>query len=264
MAKRSKQAKPVSKKQLSRVERERRQMRVLYAIAGVTIAAVVLVLGFGFYQEYIVKPSAPVAVVSGTPISTRDYQAMVQYRRFDLSSQMGLLQAQLMQLDPTLEDQQFYVQYLQQQIQQLQGLEASLPLQVMDEMIDDELIRQEAARRGIGVTDAEVQEEIEQQFGYVRNPPTPTPTPITATVTITVTPTPTTAQMTEEEFQKNYSDYVLALRRNAGISEVTFRSLFEVSILSTKLQEALAEEVPTTAEHVHARHILVETEEEAQ
>nr|MBC7245371.1 peptidylprolyl isomerase [Chloroflexota bacterium] len=135
---------------------------------------------------------------------------------------------------------------------------------VLDSMIDDELIRQEAARRNITVTPEELQEEIEQQFGYQRNPPTPTPTPITATLTITVTPTPTEAPMTLEEFQTNYNQYVIAVRKNAGMSEAAFRRLFESSIYRRKLEEALAAEVPTTAEQVHARHILVETEEEAQ
>jgi parvulin-like peptidyl-prolyl isomerase len=266
MAKRSKQTQPVTKKQLSRKEREDRQKRMVYAIFGVTAAAVVMVLGYGFYQEYIVKPSSPVALVSGQPISTRDFQAMVQYRRFDLGNQLAVLQTQLSSIDPTVEAQQFLVQYLQQQIQQLQGQQVTLPTQVLEDMIDGELIRQEAAKRGITVTDGEVQEEIERQFGYERNPPTPTPTatPITPTAAITVTPVPTTPPMTEEQFQKNYSDYVLALRSNVGFSETAFRNLFELSLYQQKLQESLGEEVPTTDEQIRARHILVETEEEAQ
>jgi parvulin-like peptidyl-prolyl isomerase len=264
MVKRSKQTKVFSKKQISRKQREEQQKRILYIIAGVTAIAVLLVIGFGFYQEFIVKPSSPVASVNAKPISTRDYQLMVQYRRLDLANQVAVLQAQLSQMDPTVEEQQFLVQYLQQQIQQLQALEISLPAQVLEDMIDDELVRQEAAMRNITVTAEELQEEIERQFGYERNPPTPTPTPITATVAVTVTPTPTVPPMTQEDFQNNYGEYLLALRRNAGFSEASFRRLFESSIYGRKLQEALAEEVPTTAEQVHALHILVETEEEAK
>ncbi|MGB9591558.1 MAG: peptidylprolyl isomerase [Candidatus Kryptoniota bacterium] len=254
----------MTKKQISRREREAQQRRILYAVAAVTALAVIFVLGFGFYQEYVVKPSAPIALVNNKPISTRDYQAMVQYRRFELASMAARIQNQLSILDPTIEEQQFLVQYFQQQLQQIQLQQANLPMDVLDSMIDDELIRQEAARRNITVTPEEVQEEIELQFGYQRNPPTPTPTPITATVTITVTPTPTEAPMTLEEFQKNYSEYVIAVRKNAGLSEAAFRRLFESNIYRRKLQEALAAEVPTTAEQVHARHILVDTEEEAQ
>jgi len=263
MAKGSKQTTVLSRKQLSRREREERQKRLLYIVAAVTIIAVLAVLGFGFYQEYVVKPSAPIAMVNGKPISTRDYQVMVQYQRFNLASQVAILQNQLSRLDPTAEDTQFLVQYFQQQLQQLQSEQASLPTQVFDDMIDDELIREEAAKRNIVVTPEQVQEEIEQQFGYERNPPTPTPTPITATAALTVTPAPTPSLMTEEEFRKNYSDYVLALRKNAGFSEAAFRRRFESGLYRTKLQELLAEEVLTTTEQIHARHILVKTEEEA-
>ncbi|MEM4723704.1 MAG: peptidylprolyl isomerase [Candidatus Hadarchaeum sp.] len=264
MARKSKPIEPLTRKQISRREREAQQRRILYTVAAVTALAVLLVLGYGFYQEYVVKPAAPVAVVNGKPISTKDYQAMVRYRRFELASMMARVQNQLSLLDPTAEEQQFLVQYFQQQLQQLQLRQMNLPMDVLDSMIDDELIRQEAARRNITVTPEEVQEEIELQFGYQRNPPTPTPTPITATVAITLTPTPTEAPMTLEEFQRNYSEYVIAMRKNAGISEATFRRLFESNIYRRKLQEALAAEVPSTAEQIHARHILVDTEEEAQ
>ncbi len=265
MAKTPKQRPKVfSKKQLSRRKREARHTRILYIGGAVTVISVLLVLGFGFYQEYIVKPSSPVAVVGGNPISTREYQLMVKYRRFELASMMARLQDQLSRLDPTVEEQQFLVQYFQQQLEQARLQAMNLPMQVLDDMIDDELIQQESASRNIIVTPEEVQEEIEGQFGYERNPPTPTPTPITATVAITVTPMPTEPVMSGEEFQKNYGEYVLALRKNVGFSEAAFRRLFESNAYRQKLQEVLAEEVPTTGEQVHARHILVESEEEAK
>jgi parvulin-like peptidyl-prolyl isomerase len=70
--------------------------------------------------------------------------------------------------------------------------------------------------------------------------------------------------MSQAEFEKNYGDYVLALRREVGMSEASFRRLFESSLYTNKLQEALGQEIPTVEEQTQARHILVETEEEAQ
>ena len=265
MPKKSKQqSTPINKKHLSRRERERRQRRMLFIGGAIVLVVIISVLGVGFYQEYVAKPSAPIAVVNGQVIMTREYQLMVKYRRFDLAGQMALVQNQLASLDPTAEDQQFLVQYFQQQSQQLQTQGLSLPTQVLDDMVDDELVRQEAARREITVTPEEVQQEIELQFGYDRSPPTPTPAPITSTLNITHTPTPAEPPMSEEGFQKSYGEYISALRQNAGVTEATFRSLFESSMYRQKLQDSLAEEVPTTAEHVHARHILLETEEDAK
>ncbi|HNT04846.1 MAG TPA: SurA N-terminal domain-containing protein [Anaerolineae bacterium] len=255
---------PITKKQLSRREQERRQQRILGVVFGLTAAAVVFVLGFGWYQEYVAKPSAPVATVNGKAISTRDYQAMVKYNDYELRSTIARAQSQLDSLDATNEDQTFLVSYMQQQIQQLRTKRSSVGLDTYDQMVDDELIRQEAARRGIQITAEELQLEIEQQFGYDRNPPTPTPTPITATVDSSVTPQPTRAPMTQTEFETNYGSYVAALRKNLAFSEQTFRRLFESSLYHTKLQEALALEVPASEEQVHARHILVATEDEAK
>lgn len=255
---------PITKKQLSRREQERRQQRILGIVFGVTAAAVLFVLGFGWYQEYVAKPSAPVATVNGKAISTRDYQAMVKYNDYELGSTIARAQSQLDSLDPTNEDQTFLVSYMQQQIQQLRTRRNSVGLDTYDQMVDDELIRQEAARRGIQITAEELQLEIEQQFGYDRNPPTPTPTPITATVDSSVTPQPTRAPMTQTEFETNYGSYVAALRKNLAFTEQTFRRLFESSLYHTKLQEALALEVPASEEQVHARHILVATEDEAK
>jgi parvulin-like peptidyl-prolyl isomerase len=70
--------------------------------------------------------------------------------------------------------------------------------------------------------------------------------------------------MSQQEFEKEYSDYVLALRREVGMSETEFRSLFEADLLRSKVEEAFAEEVATVDEQVQAVHILVETEEEAR
>ena len=119
MAKRSSRPEFLTRKQLSRREREERQKRFLYALVGIAAVAAIAVLGFGFYQEYIAKPASPVAVVHGKSIPTRDYKQRVRYERLLLANQAAMLQTQLSQLDPTNEDQQFLVQYFQQQIQQV-------------------------------------------------------------------------------------------------------------------------------------------------
>ncbi|MBC7264690.1 MAG: peptidylprolyl isomerase [Chloroflexi bacterium] len=135
---------------------------------------------------------------------------------------------------------------------------------VLDELIDNEIIRQEAARRQITVSPEEVQREIELQFGYDANPPTPTPTPVTTAVAITPTPRPTETPVTREEFERRYQTTLAAIQKNTGLTESQFRALFEISLLTQKVREAIQSEVPTSEEQIHAYHILVETEEEAK
>ncbi|HIC93575.1 MAG TPA: hypothetical protein EYP09_04915 [Anaerolineae bacterium] len=266
MAKRAKRRKPekLTKKQIALGRKARRQQRMVIIGTVAIVLVIVAVIAFGYYQEYIAKPAKPVAIVDGVPIRTDLYQGRVRYRRFVLRNYENVLKAQLAQMDTSDETQQFMAQYIQQQLQQIQSQLMSAPMDVLDELIDAELIRQEAARRGIVVTPEEVQLEIESQFGYQRNPPTPTPTSITPTVPITITPTPTVAPMTEAQFRERYAKFLKEFTERTGLSEAELRRIFEDMLLERKLRAAMAEEVPTTAEHVHARHILVETEEEAR
>ena len=266
MAKKKKKARELTKKEIRLGKKARRQRRMILIGAAVVTAVVVILLAFGLYQEYVAKPGEPVAVVGEVPIRTDTYQKMVRYYRSNLKNQLAMLQNQLDRLDPNDQSTEFITRYYQQQIEQLQtqlGDSQALGQQVLDDMIDDELIRQEAARRGIVVTPEEVQLEIETQFGYERNPPTPTPTPI-ITTTLTITPTPTVTPMTLDKFQELYATTLEALKERAGFSEADFRRIFEAMLLREKLQEAMGQEVPTIADQVHARQIQVENEEKAQ
>ncbi|MGI5836063.1 MAG: peptidylprolyl isomerase, partial [Chloroflexota bacterium] len=48
------------------------------------------------------------------------------------------------------------------------------------------------------------------------------------------------------------------------ITEAEYKQMVEVQVLYRKLEESMGAEVPTSANQVHARHILVETEEKAK
>ncbi len=253
MAKRKREKSPPRERAAYR-RKIKRQKQMIFT--GVTLVGL-LVIGLvaaGFYQRYVGEPKEPVAIVGGVPIRTDTYQRMVRYRRFLTELTLERLRAQRAQITDE-EEQQQLAQYLDQQIQQLQAQEANLPRQVLEELIRGELIRQEAAKRGIVVTDEEVQREIEERFGYLR---TPSP-PATGG-----TPVPTATPMPYEEFQRRYKGYLQTLKERAEFTEADFRRLVETALLERKLRKAFADQVPTTDEHVHARHILVKTEEEAR
>lgn len=239
------------------------QVRRIWIALAVVGVLVIGVLGFGAYQELIAKPNAPVAMVNGVPIRTSDYQRRVRYERWQLQAQAAQLQQRQAQLDPEAENQESMAQFLNQQLQQIQAQISQVPRQTVQEMIDDELVRQEAERRGITVSDEELQQEIEEQFGYHRTLPTPTPTLVTETLSL-ATPVPNPTSVTLEQFQRAYDRYTEMIEEQTGTSEAQLREVFRDALLRQKLQEALAAEVPTEAEQVHARHILVKTKEEAQ
>jgi len=258
--------KQLTRKQLSRREQEERTKRFLIIGTAVVLGVVLLILGWGLYQQYVLRPRQPVATVYGVPLPLKEYQKRVYFRRWDLRYQLNRLNDQKQQLGTGSEDQSFLIQYIDQQIQQTESQLLNLPSTVLDEMIDDQLVRHEAEKRGISVSAEEVQIEMEKQFGYDRNPPTPTPTSatITSTEPITVTPMPTIAPMTEEEFVQQSTAWFSTMEQNSGFKEEDLRRLIEGSLLYNKVAEALKAEAPTTADQVHAQHILVKTKEEAE
>lgn len=258
---RQKPEKTPTKKQIARRRKDERQIRLALLGLSVVALAIILLIGTGLYLEYVAKPASPVAMVNGEPIRTDEYQKLWRYQQWNLQGYIARLESQKAQYQGQ-EGSEFLVSYMDQLISQAQGQLANLDQNVLDQAIDQLLIRQGAEREGIRVFPAEVQEEIERQFGFVRNPPTPTPTPVTATLPITVTPT--VAPMTLEKFQESYQNYLKTLKEATGFTETDYQKLVEAQLLSQKLQEVLASRVPTSAEQVHARHILVETVETAQ
>ena len=190
----------------------------------------------------------------------------------------------------------------QQMAQQVLQQRAVLDRQTVDTMIEDKLVAAEAEARSLTVSDDEVTEAINrivarQEGGLTAASasetgtavaeasataaswtPTPTFTP-SPTLTVTVTeeitptatpvdtptpaPTPTLNVIPEDDLATQRQEWFNTLADTVGIDETTYRSYIASALLKDKLREALGEEVPEMAEQSHARHILVETEEEA-
>jgi len=255
----------LTRKQISRREREQRLRQRLIIGTSAVLLVVVALLGWGLYDQLVLQPRRPVATVYGRDIPLGDYQRYVRYRRWDYRSYLQQLEAQRQQLGAAPDDQTYLLQYFDEQIRQLQSELMNLPMSVLDEMIDDRIIRREAEARGIVVTADEVDQRIEEQFGYDRNPPEPTALPdVSSTDPITATPTPTVAPMTHDEFVERSTAWYESVGEATGFTEADLRYMIEGALYATKVAEAIQAEAPGVAEQVHARHILVETEDEAK
>ncbi|MCB0212599.1 MAG: peptidylprolyl isomerase [Anaerolineae bacterium] len=293
-----------TRRQMARSRKEREQLRLLYMGLGGVGILILLILGYGLIQKYVIEPNSPVVVVDGEEIITKDYRNRVQYERFLLDRQLQQIQQQLVGMPPQEEGEDQFTQLMRNQYQQManQVLQqrSIIDRQAVDMMVEDKLVANEAESRGLTVSDEEVTEAINrivarQEGGLTAASasetrtavadasataalwtPTPTFTPsptltVTEEITPTATPadtptpapTPTLNVISEDDLTTQRQNWFNTLADTVGINEATYRSYIASGLLKDKLREALGDEVPNIAEQSHARHILVETEEEA-
>jgi parvulin-like peptidyl-prolyl isomerase len=301
MAKKKQSASTETRIQSRLREREREQQRIIFIALAIVAALVVIILAFGYWRTTIAVLDDPIATVNGVTLKVRAYQARARYDSQVVLARLSQIQDAVGQFDSKDPSFQQIIQFYQNQYSEEQTKLLQVPSQALEDIIDDELVRQEAARRGITVTPEEVDREIElgikENLGYTRPTLTPTagPSPTsTNTPTVTLTPTSTatpsisptatatlsatltatpTAGPTETPLPTQtplgpdaYATEVGKLKENIGKSRYSFddyRHIVEIQLLRDKLNTALGQEIKTTEEQIHARHILVKTFEEA-
>lgn len=178
----------LSKKHIAHSERVRRQQR--WVIIGISAfaALVILVLGFGVFDQNYLQGERAVARVGEEKVSVNDFRNQTQLARLANVQQFNYSQ-QIMEYALQLNDFDSYLQamYDMQRIQSQMTDANEFALSYLNAMIDDILIRKEAGNFDpvIEVSDAEVDESLQRLFNFFPNG-TPTSEP---TATLWVTPT---------------------------------------------------------------------------
>jgi parvulin-like peptidyl-prolyl isomerase len=290
-----------TRKHLARAERDRRIRISLLAGTGVILLAVFGLLGYGWYDSHVIQPRQPVAEVNGEIITGGAFHSRVLFAQRDLLAQYQNYQQLLSFLgsDPqSLQSIQTQLDRLQTQLADPQVLGQSL----LDQMVAEVLIQQEAENRGIEVSQADIDRALEESAGfYAEGTPTPQPVPtatageptrepspsatsepaavaptatsqaevvqpevgLEETVDPNATPLPTATVYTREVYQANYDAYITSLRA-AGIDEGTVQAVWRAQLYRERLRETFADQVPKEQEQVWARHILVADQAQAQ
>ena len=130
------------------------------------------------------------------------------------------------------------------------------PTEVIDEA-EEEPVAEESDVEATeeAATDEETVDEVVEETGEE----TEEASDLTATATVVPTATP----YTEELYQQELTNYIGELE-SIGVEEKYFRKYVYFYLLKQKAQEKIYADVPVEQDQVWARHILVETEEEAQ
>jgi parvulin-like peptidyl-prolyl isomerase len=189
------------KKHTAHLQVVRRQERAIWISAIVIAVAVIGIVAYGILGETVLLPYRNVATVNGDAIKAGDFQKQVKMQRLQLISQFNRYYqfAQMFGVADPFNDPNFG-QTLQQIYQQLSTPE-TIGQSVLDSMVEDKLVRQEAAQRGITVSAEEIDIAMQEGLGYYANgTPTPAPTAAefltptlnpTALAIVTITPTAT-------------------------------------------------------------------------
>lgn len=162
-------ARNLTPKHLVGFERDRMLNRfLLWGTIGV-VAIVIGLVGYAIARETWIIPNQTVAIVEGHEISGHDFQARVKINRTQLVSNY-VSYYQTMQMFGTTGDpnftQQFYTQMLQLQYQLQPEVVGESTL---NELVNDQLLKLEAAELGIEISQAQVDQELQNLFGYFPN-----------------------------------------------------------------------------------------------
>src|SRR5688500_8587464 len=183
---------------LTRSEKDRIKARLAaIALTGI-LALILLLLGGTLAWDRLYVAQRPVVRVDGNAVSLRAFTNLLTFHR----NRLELQYLELSQMAGQGGAQNPFAQMAQQQLQQLEQRLTTINSSLPEEIIEEQLIRGEAKKRGLTVTKEEVEEQLKLVVGYqdpstVPTPapteaPTPPATPADGTVLPpTVTPRPT-------------------------------------------------------------------------
>lgn len=265
MSKRSRKAaaQPAAptQKQMHISRRAQQRQRQLWIIFGSILAVLGVLVFAALFQQYWLKPRAPIASVNGTAVTTAAYQDRFRYEDFRILQRFGSLAASA-QIASQI------AQYVQQQ----------LPNQVFESMITEEMLRQEAAKQNYAPTEADLTKAIQQQFDYYpagtptptvgapTTTPQPTPTAGAGTVVPTPGPTETPSIVTADQFKKDYDQFLSDLKAQTGLTESYVQDYTRTQLIYDHFRnQAIADaKIPQTTQQVRAKQIVVASEDDAK
>lgn len=301
----------------TRAERESALNSLIQRAVAIIVAIIVVIVVGSLVYDQVIVPQLTVATVNGETISVGEFRNRVDFERaltiqnYNIRVSQLQQQAQAFGMDVNQLAQQD--QQLTQWQQELQS-DDILGNRVINDMVNDLLIKQEFESQGLTIDDAQIDFARQEFFGFDPTQVAMIGTPATATVTATVSPTPlvsptpsstplptntptvmpsptvdpeATAEVTAEvtdvaevteqptipptpttsqtEAFENYEESIELFEqsvRDAEASQAGINAFWEREAIRLAVADSIVGDIETTL-YANARHILVETEEEA-
>jgi peptidyl-prolyl cis-trans isomerase D len=179
----------VHHKPLTHAEKERKTTRWVTIGFSVTAVIIILLIGYGILYESVFKYNAAMATIDGEKITGREFIDRVKLRRKLYVENYSYMYNMAQYF---ASEQSMYSYFTNQ----LEGYRASLAdakkfgQSILEQMIEERIVAREAQKRGIQVSNQELDLFLQDQFGFYPNG-TPTASP---TAMIFGTPTISPAQ----------------------------------------------------------------------
>jgi parvulin-like peptidyl-prolyl isomerase len=152
-------ARELTRKEVRVRARDRVRNRRLYWGAGIAIGFALLVIIVGLVKTFVLDPNSVLASVGDDKIITQQFWKRTKLEQSQMENQLVRLQ--------DLEKQFGGKGFFTQQVNQLQSTLSSpfaLGMQVLNNMIDEKIVAQQAKARGITVSDEEVDKAIREEI----------------------------------------------------------------------------------------------------
>lgn len=273
----TRQESPVEiRKRLLHERMERKQSRSMLAVLLPVLGLIALIVGYGAYWEGWYKPHQPIAKVTlgaGGPsetITAQDFVPRVQYQRNQIIQNLENLKG-LSISDPSILNSMAK--------NQRDGVGTA----VQDVLVDEALVRMEAQKREVAVTDADIQSYLINNDSRLSLALLGSPTPLpSATATVEVkatsaasaTPWPTPTEMSEEAIALatteratvvaavSASKFEGAVRQEVepglvqlGLSREQYLKIIREAVLRENLNKAMGAEIPDQEPQLEAEFL---------
>lgn len=238
----------LARRQLSRHQREVRRQRIAIIAVAAALVVALLIPVYGFWHQTVGIGGDAIAVVKGQTITTETYARFLGYENLLLEREAKRLSDALAQATDEATKTT-----LQNQLSLIQQRASSLPDDVLSYLVDRQFVLQEAATRGLTASPEELDVALQREMTSYPEGGLLYQWANEVTPDKLVTVDQARAALTS---LVNSAPFLTA-------DEVRDISLTQ-RVLRSKIIGSLAAGIPTTAEQVHARHILVATEAEAK
>ena len=196
-----------TRQQSARLHEERRRQRLAITVGSMLILAIIAIVAVGYYREFYEPPRAFAGNIRG-----------VEFTMGDLVERIQVLQG----------------------INRYQGGFVDLsvvPFQYLQDMLNNEILRQAAPGLGLAVTEDAIEETLKRQF----YPPAQAGEEVD------------TAQL-DRLYDNNFTEFLTQIR----LSESEYRTLIEERLLQTRLTLLLGQDIPDTPEQVEVEWIRID------